>query len=229
MPPTTVAPTEPAKEWRPPKLLISLVLFTANALFAAWDIMSRELFVYVKHPPPPLGFMVIRTLLSCVAAWAYARCTVGATVHLEPLPKGKKDSKCFRWSLLALLAALYTTIGQSCYLYGVKLAGATHAAIMQPLVPVFAMAFGVTLGYETMGTRPQLIGKLTSILLSVAGAAVIIIGSEEGLTGGGASALTAAAAKLEEEHLIHGMSLVFVQVRPGNTRVGVNSRSNVSC
>ena len=41
--------------------------------------------------------------------------------------------------------------------------------------------------------------------------------AEEGLAGGGASALTAAAAKLEEEHLIHGMSLVFVQVRPRDT------------
>ena len=191
-----------APPWRPTTTLITVVLISANGCFAAWDIMSREIFALQKHPFPPLAFMVLRTMLSCVVAWAYARLTSGKTYRLEALPRGPVDRQCSRHLLLFVEAMLYTTVGQCLYLYGVKLAGATHAAIMQPLVPVFTMLIGVTLGIESLGTASQICGKVASVVLSVGGAVVIIVGSEGGKLPNGMS----------REAIGHGMIMVFVQI-----------------
>jgi len=138
---------------QPSPLRVQLTLLLVQVAFGGFHVVAKA----VLSDLPPLALAGLRvTAATPFLVWlAWRRDRV--------LP-ARRD---LPW--LALLGGLGVTANQLFFITGLRYTTATNASILQPSLPVFAVAAAAVLGVERIGRR-----RLLGIGLSVIGALVLV-------------------------------------------------------
>lgn len=136
-----------------PALRVQATLFLVQLAFGGFHVVAKAVLSYL----PPLALAGIRvgiaTPFLVLLAWR----------HDRVIP-ARRD---LPW--LALLGGLGVTANQLFFITGLHYTTAINAAILQPSLPVFAVAAAAALGVERIGPR-----RLFGIALSVTGSLVLV-------------------------------------------------------
>lgn len=136
-----------------PDLRVHATLLFVQLAFGGFHVVAKAVLSYL----PPLALAGLRvgiaTPFLVLLAWRSDR-----------LIPARRDMP---W--LAFLGGLGVTANQLFFITGLRYTTATNAAILQPSLPVFAVAAAAVLGIERIGPR-----RLQGIALSVAGALVLV-------------------------------------------------------
>jgi len=132
---------------------VHATLLFVQLAFGGFHVVAKAVLSYL----PPLALAGLRvgiaTPFLVLLAWRHDR-----------LIPARRD---LPW--LALLGVLGVTANQLFFITGLRTTTAINAAILQPSVPVFAVAAAAVLGIERIGPR-----RLLGIALAVAGALVLV-------------------------------------------------------
>jgi drug/metabolite transporter (DMT)-like permease len=141
-----------------------LAVLTANLLFginfSMVKIISPELIA-------PAGLNLVRVIVSVSLFWLMFLFKP-TRIRIE-----KKDLPRF---LLCALTGV--TINQLLFIKGLTLSTPIHGALLILATPVFILIFSLIIGYET-----ATVGKISGLLLAIAGAAVLILSKGESVIG----------------------------------------------
>lgn len=141
-----------------------LAVLTANLLFginfSMVKIISPELIA-------PAGLNLVRVIVSVSLFWLMFLFKP-TRIRIE-----KKDLSRF---LLCALTGV--TINQLLFIKGLTLSTPIHGALLILATPVFILIFSLIIGYET-----ATVGKISGLLLAIAGAAVLILSKGESVIG----------------------------------------------
>jgi len=130
-----------------------MALLLVQLAFGGFHVVAKAVLAHL----PPLALAGLRvTAATPFLVWLAWR-------HDHILP-ARRD---LPW--LALLGGLGVTANQLFFITGLHYTTATNAAILQPLLPVFAVTVAAVLGIERIGPR-----RLLGIALSVSGALVLV-------------------------------------------------------
>ena len=164
--------------------LAHLGLICAYTLFALYDIIVREVMDRKKHPIPLPLFLLIREVGFSLLLLPLALSTEGAGELKRvfyprvTLPSGKSGGFSFRTAgHLFLSGMLGILLSQLMYGSSIVLAGATPAAVIESLVPMFVIVGGLMTGLEKADSWWHGCRKLLGVAAAVGGAIFIIAGS----------------------------------------------------
>lgn len=117
-------------------LKVHLVLLSVCLVFSVFYIVAKLAMDNI----PPFVFLMFRLVIATPLLWLMAIILSPDTVFKLPTKK--------EFILLSISGIFSVTINQSLFLYGLYLSGATNAAIVQPLTPVFSAILAVLLKFE---------------------------------------------------------------------------------
>jgi drug/metabolite transporter (DMT)-like permease len=137
----------------PSRLRVQITLLGVQLAFGGFHVVAKA----VLGALPPLALAGLRvTAATPFLVWlAWRR---------DRMVPARRD-----WPWLALLGGLGVTANQLFFITGLRYTTAINASILQPSLPVFAVAAAAALGVERIGPR-----RLLGIVLSVAGALVLV-------------------------------------------------------
>jgi drug/metabolite transporter (DMT)-like permease len=137
----------------PSRLRVQITLLGVQLAFGGFHVVAKA----VLGALPPLALAGLRvTAATPFLVWlAWRR---------DRMVPARRD-----WPWLALLGGLGVTANQLFFITGLRYTTAINASILQPSLPVFAVAAAAALGVERIGSR-----RLLGIVLSVAGALVLV-------------------------------------------------------
>jgi drug/metabolite transporter (DMT)-like permease len=143
----------PAAVPAPSRLRVQITLLCVQLAFGGFHVVAKA----VLGALPPLALAGLRvTAATPFLVWlAWRR---------DRVVPARRD-----WPWLALLGGLGVTANQLFFITGLRSTTAINASILQPSLPVFAVAAAAALGVERIGPR-----RLLGIVLSVAGALVLV-------------------------------------------------------
>jgi drug/metabolite transporter (DMT)-like permease len=143
----------PAAVPAPSRLRVQITLLCVQLAFGGFHVVAKA----VLGALPPLALAGLRvTAATPFLVWlAWRR---------DRMVPARRD-----WPWLALLGGLGVTANQLFFITGLRSTTAINASILQPSLPVFAVAAAAALGVERIGPR-----RLLGIVLSVAGALVLV-------------------------------------------------------
>jgi drug/metabolite transporter (DMT)-like permease len=144
-------PDRPPSE--PSRLRVQITLLLVQLAFGGFHVVAKA--VLADLPPLALAGLRVTAATPFLVWLAWRRDRV--------LP-ARRD---LPW--LALLGGLGVTANQLFFITGLRYTTATNASILQPSLPVFAVAAAALLGVERIGPR-----RLLGIGLSVTGALVLV-------------------------------------------------------
>ncbi|KAN0037365.1 hypothetical protein ACTFIV_002710 [Dictyostelium citrinum] len=133
---------------------VHLVLLSVCLVFSVFYIVAK----LAMDSVPPFVFLMLRLVIATPLLWLMAIILSPDTVFKLP---SKKE-----FILLSISGIFSVTINQSLFLYGLYLSGATNAAIVQPLTPVFSAIFAVLLKFERK-TKLKFIGVAIAVIGAV--------------------------------------------------------------
>ncbi len=147
--------------------MLATVTLIAGLTPLAARMATREL--------PPLSLAAVR--------FGLAGTLLAVTVRLMrlPWPPVRLEARMF-----LVLGAICVPVNQVCYLFGVKLANASHAGVAYAMVPVFVFWISVVLGRTSPGGRLILATSLASL-----GATVVVLATGTRSIGAGSWSETA--------------------------------------
>lgn len=152
------------KQFKNNTLSAHLAVLTANLLFginfSMVKIISPELIA-------PAGLNLVRVIVTVSLFWLMFLFKP-TRIRIE-----KKDLPRF---LLCTLTGV--TINQLLFIKGLTLSTPIHGALLILATPVFILIFSLIIGYET-----ATVGKISGLLLAIAGAAVLILSKGESVIG----------------------------------------------
>ncbi len=137
---------------RPPLLLPALAL---NVLIASGTFLVAKATLAEF---PPMTLACLRFVLAAGALWPLVR-WLRPNERIAPEDRGR----------ILLLGILAVPLNQGLFLYGMKWASASHAALLYALTPAFVVLFGAV-----RGPRPSAL-QLVGVALAFAGVAALMV------------------------------------------------------
>ncbi len=135
------------------KPLVHLALFAVSLIFGVSYIVGKEVLKYVKP-----------------ATWAFCRAT-GAAVLLLILmgPTLIKTATKKDFLIIAALGLFGVGINQIAFFEGLSRTTATHAAVINTIVPIVVLFFSILIGYEELSKR-----RILGLILSFTGVLILL-------------------------------------------------------
>lgn len=133
-------------------LLGNLIMLVSALLWAGGTVYSKPLLAKIS----PLQLSASATLLGLPAHFAFAWFAAVAA-PVDSVDAGMAFRSATFWLVILFSGMLSSGLSQPMWSYGVRQAGAAHAAVVQNLVPVVAI-FAAWAIFKVHPTLPQIVG-----------------------------------------------------------------------
>ena len=139
-----------------PAYFVYVLLVIMNACLSLWHVLGKAM---LRRGVDPLVLAFYREVLGAMVL-------VSCAIWTGQLKRIK------HWKRFMLLG-VFNYLGLICFLVGLELSSATTAALFSPVIPVFATAVSVAVGYESMTRK-----KAFLVACAVIGAMIVSLKSD---------------------------------------------------